>query len=551
LNHRTLLLLVFILLSSATLGANRLHVPSFSSDEIATIHPAIVVSMRFTPRNGLSLYTFFLGWWRLLLGQSEVVARWPSLMFGLLSLAITFRLAARHISVRIGLLALVVLASSAVFVRYYREAAPHTFAVCLSVFSVLCLVNWRRHRRRIDLIRAILTGGLVMVVYLSSTPPPTSGPVSPVVMLDGLVRALTNDNLGLFIVLIAVAVIRMLSVHKQRDLRANLATIGFALLCLSVPQIGVLIALGAPRTVLIVWPAMALITAFGIDAISPRAARLVVVTVLIGIGIAQVANDLSATLPGAYQVRYWREVFSTIATNAYDKDFFVPVNLPDVALAEVIPPMVYYHSFVPNKTISLTLSSPPQDYPGPLVSLWLLMAGGYSDVEPYRQEIDAWQARLREVGYVQCRTWMFSDQTMLAEWKRLRGPFYEFGQQIAMKRTPLDPMPTRYQSGAMLDMALGFQALQRPTLNYSVGVYVMSESGQIVAQQDGPVAGQQTSTWQPGDTFCALYSIAVPATRGKYTVRVAIYDWADNKRLSVSPSVGETDAAPVLTFTVD
>ncbi len=605
--RRILPLVMLVLLGSAVLGVIRMRELSFWFDEISSIQFAtgdLVANLqRFADQ--MPAYFIVLRGWIILVGQSEVAGRWLSVLFGLLTLTITFRLVWRYASLRIATLTLITLASSAVFLRYYREMRPYMFLACISSASMWFYLEWLRCGRRRDAAAYVIvtsvmlythffTGllvaaqglyflitmrpfwryrrgwitlglhaltGLALLPYLgfyfSGLNLIASRGKHPAALtnaqaIETMARALTNDSLALFAVLILLAI---LAARKQRLFTLALIWLGLPVIVVLLVHALVIPVLVNPRYLLFVWPALAILVAFGIEALNRRSA-VITVGVLIAVGVGQVISNLPASFPGVLTDHPWREMFTVIRDNARSSDVLLTNMIDPVGVSGFREPIGYYFSqYAPQGMASpIELDVPP--FPTDIAQrtnqatgAWLMVLDG----EPNPRGQAAITA-LKQAGYTDCRIWAYPHDTTLTEWQRIAGPYYRFGEMIDLQRTPLNRLADGYRPGDTFDLALGFRAAQPPPLDYSVGVYMMDSGGQIVSQQDGPPANYQTtlrtSTWQPGESFCDVHHLVAPQTPGTYTVRVAIYYWQDQKRLTVSPAADGSDTAAVFAFTV-
>lgn len=598
-----LLSVIAVLLGSAVLGVVRMRELSFWYDEVASIDFTndLIGTLRRFP-DQMPAYFVMLRGWLSLVGQSEVAGRWLSLLFGLLALALTYRLARRYASPRAALLTLIVLASSAVFVRYYREMRTYTFLACLGTASMWFYLEWLHRatpgRRRDGLAYVAVTGimlythffaGLLLAAqslytllamrrmgrrlwialglhavtgalllpylgfYFSGLNWVTSGGRHPAALttaqgIDSLTRALTNDSLALFAVLALLA----LATRHRRMLTLALLWLGVPILALFAVHILVIPVFVNPRYLLFVWPAMAVVMALGVETLDARG-RWIAAGVLAAIGTGQVINNLPAALPGVLTDQPWREMFMTIGDEARPGDLVLTNMIDPVGLTGFREPLAYYfRRYAPAgmaAPVELDVPPYPTDLPQRLeksTGTWLLITDG----EPNERGQEAIRA-LRRAGYAECRTWEYTHKTSLAEWQRVAGPFYDFGQTIEVQRAPLNAAAEKYRPGDPIELALGFRAERQPPINYSVGLYVFDARGQVVNQQDGPPANQQTATWQPGQTFCGTYRFVAPTTPGRYEVRAAVYDSMSGQRLSVEPGGDELSAVKLFAFQVE
>ncbi|MCC7451179.1 MAG: glycosyltransferase family 39 protein, partial [Anaerolineae bacterium] len=391
--RRILPLVILVLLGSAVLGVIRLRELSFWFDEISSIQFAtgdLVANLqRFADQ--MPAYFIVLRGWIMLVGQSEVAGRWLSLLLGLLTLAITFRLVWRYASLRIATLTLITLASSAVFLRYYREMRPYMFLACVSIASMWFYLAWLRAGRRRDAIAYVIvtsvmlythffTGLLVAAqgVYFLITVRPfwryrrgwitlglhaltglallpylgfyfsglnliASRGKHPAALtnaqaIETIARALTNDSLALFAVLILLAFI---AARKQRLFTLALIWLGLPVVVVLLVHAFVIPVLVNPRYLLFVWPALAILVAFGIEALNRRTA-VITVGILIAFGAGQVISNLPASFPGVLTDHPWREMFTVIRDNARSSDLLITNMIDPVGVSGFREPIGYY-----------------------------------------------------------------------------------------------------------------------------------------------------------------------------------------------------------------
>lgn len=108
--------------------------------------------------------------------------------------------------------------------------------------------------------------------------------------------------------------------------------------------------------------------------------------------------------------------------------------------------------------------------------------------------------------------------------------------------------------GETLRLRLWWSVDKQVPLDYSIGVYVLGESG-LVVQYDGPPqpadAPRETSRWVVNRYYIQDLELALPDTlaSGNYAVKLAVYYWQDAKRLS-APGVDGDHLLPLLTLPV-
>jgi hypothetical protein len=87
-----------------------------------------------------------------------------------------------------------------------------------------------------------------------------------------------------------------------------------------------------------------------------------------------------------------------------------------------------------------------------------------------------------------------------------------------------------------LRLTLYWQAVARPTADYTVFAHVRDATGETIAQQDSPPVGGNypTSLWDAGEIVKDELVIPLEQVKaGRYEVVVGLYDFATGARLSV------------------
>ncbi|MCC7208684.1 MAG: glycosyltransferase family 39 protein [Anaerolineae bacterium] len=588
------ILIALFILGSAILGGSSLNEHGFWYDETVSIG-FITDSAHWysiSPEQ-MPLYYLALRGWTGVVGSSEVAGRWLSLLFGLMTLAVTYRIGKRHWSRPVATLAVLTLGSSAFFVRFYREMRPYTLLALLCTLSVWFFLEWIRERRRRDgflwvlcAVLAIYThyfAGLLVAVqglyflatwrrsahrcgqrttptlagfgvialsvvpylgaYFTGLEFVTSGRFSvfaltPGEAFDSLIRTLTNDSPAFFGLLVLLAIS---SVLRRRLL---------VLLWAFLPPAVVLLVhalfyrmFAGPRYLIFIWPAFAIVSALGILALSKSGGRLGVMcttAVLLMTGVVGELSGLTERLPGVLNNPPWREMFA-IAGERARPDALTIVNMVDlVGLTGYRQPMLYYvGKFMPaGASPPIELDFPPHPSPRDIQNramqvseVWQIVTDGESNERGL-----AAQAALREAGYVSCRRWDFPAQrTHLTFWGRLTDNNlpYVFENGLHIYRTPLNYVKAAVAPGATLEIALGMAPTKPLLIDYSLGLYLLDDEGQVAAQSDGPPAGMRTSAVVVGERLCDYRMLHIPDAAGRYTLALALYDSATGARVPV------------------
>src|SRR5258708_26730631 len=160
----SLFLVVLIIMGSGLLGAAQINQQGYWYDETVSIGfiTDSATWYRISPEQ-MPVYYLALRGWTDLVGTSEVTGRALSLFFGLLTLALMYRLTREHLSPSIALITLMLLGSSAFFVRYFREMRPYTLLVLGCVASMYFFLKWLQRRRARDAAVFVIVS--IMAVY--------------------------------------------------------------------------------------------------------------------------------------------------------------------------------------------------------------------------------------------------------------------------------------------------------------------------------------------------------------------------------------------------
>ena len=98
-------------------------------------------------------------------------------------------------------------------------------------------------------------------------------------------------------------------------------------------------------------------------------------------------------------------------------------------------------------------------------------------------------------------------------------------------------MADHLAAGDKLHVDLWWSALEAPTLDYSVGVYLMApDEDRVITQHDGPPGHAPTSQWTPGEPVFDRHTLTIPGdlAPGVYRVAVGVYWFGDQQPLEVN-----------------
>lgn len=112
------------------------------------------------------LYHYFLHYWSARFGQSDFSLRVPSLLFGLGSIWIIFKLGKELYGPREGLLAALLIAVSRYQVDYGREARPYTLMLFMSLLATLAFVRVVREGKWWQQVAYMVCAGVMLWTHI-------------------------------------------------------------------------------------------------------------------------------------------------------------------------------------------------------------------------------------------------------------------------------------------------------------------------------------------------------------------------------------------------
>lgn len=129
---------------------------------------------------------------------------------------------------------------------------------------------------------------------------------------------------------------------------------------------------------------------------------------------------------------------------------------------------------------------------------------------------------------------------IISVWRYDREPqtpaLAQFGEILSLRRTQF---PSEANAGEKLPVALWWKVLNKPQNEYSTSVFLLDQTGKLVAQQDGPPLGgkDKMTNWQAGELRFDMPKIPLPKTLppGTYTLALKVYFYADPKPLQATP----------------
>ncbi len=96
--------------------------------------------------------------------------------------------------------------------------------------------------------------------------------------------------------------------------------------------------------------------------------------------------------------------------------------------------------------------------------------------------------------------------------------------------------PTQAHAGQHLPIDLWWSVAKQPTLDYSVGVFVLDSAGAVRADHNGSPSDKPTTQWAVGDVHFDRHTLILPADlpAGRYSLVVKVYWYGDNEALPVA-----------------
>lgn len=95
--------------------------------------------------------------------------------------------------------------------------------------------------------------------------------------------------------------------------------------------------------------------------------------------------------------------------------------------------------------------------------------------------------------------------------------------------------PTIAHAGERLPIDLWWSVTEPPTLDYSVGVFLLDSSGAVRADHNGAPSDQPTTQWAVGEVYFDRHTLTLPPDlpAGRYWLVVKVYWYGDNEALPV------------------
>lgn len=590
------LLLIPILLLIVWLGMARLNSDALWLDEFWTMYHAGGIDPLTLPQVWARVaqedpwqapgYFLLLNLWGKLVGWSELAARSLSLLFGLLAVAWTYRLGRALISRTGGIAASLMLGLSAYFIYFTHELRAYSLSVLLTVmmlwvyyrivhrrepphfthyallfgtafglfythyFAALTLVALgiyhllfvSKNRRWWYVTAVMVVAALLFLPWVSillnalATATDQRGVRGSFALtaqqsLEGVLYLFSNGSIALVVVLLVFALRR-----ERLPVFVWFWTLGTAALLLVINErFRVILEV---RYLLVLWPGLALLTAFGLQTLAQRKISVVILTVW---GIAGIWNSFDArsaiTLHNPHWHLPWHTLARELEPRAVRGDSLL-FALPDWTWAVYHGDLIRY--YLGDLPLRYQMIERPQNIGDAAYTekiqavttntrrLWL----AYTPQQP-RDHLPHLQALLAAREFARCETAVDTEELRLdlygsvaddgrvgrLEFSAAGGtityiPVTSFSQQADTVLVTLD--------GWHIESGVSAQA-------YSVALHLVDEQGGLVAQTD---YGLPTET-------LACHATRLDTTglsSGDYRVMLTVYAWETGQRLLTANS---------------
>lgn len=533
------------------------------------------------------LYYVMLYGWGALAGRSEYAARFLSLGFDLLSLALLTYAGATLFGRRVAITVAVLVALSPISVFYAQEARMYALLVLLTLSSSLFCYRFLARGRRSDwlgyvaitalalfthyfalfivafqdlffllrlrehpnralrwtfaqLILALSllpwflsnAGGLRAMRGEAASEPFLTAAASLVGQgWSGLAVGVTGAPEALLPMAIATALLMLTGLVVAR--RSGSGEAAFLALYLAVPFATMVAATAITpyffaRYLLVAAPAYYLLVGLGLNAWRPMAGTAIALAAL-SVGWASSLNNLY--FDPSFAKPDYRALVREINASALPEDALV-LGSP---LGRQIH-SYYYHGSLQAHVLfdapgagsaegQAELAEMARQYP----RLWVIPTSMLTLHDPGRATI-RWLAenayKAIDYSYGRYPLYLYATENhSQAQWQGAAGLPAEFGGQVRLERAEIGER--RAMPRGIVRVRLQWRALSSLNADYKVALHLVDRTGKVVAQRDAwPVDGfRPTSTWAPGDVINDRLGLWMPGETpaGEYQLRLILY----------------------------
>ncbi len=610
--RKTWLWLIPLLLVTFWIGVHYVNVRSIWEDESYSLRDAGIGVRSLTDiwtgvatRNPWHPPGFFivLNTWGQVVGATVAPLRLLSLLFGLLTVAFTYRLGYDTVSERVGLYGAVLLGTTVMFAYYNDQIRVYTLLALLTTLTLwlyLRIVRMKSEPRRLDWFCLLLVvagvlyshyfGGIILGIiglyHLIFVPKNRRWwAVIGIFALGGalflpwvgvLIEALRrfvrpqaynerafNDGelittiATIFsngtVALLIVAIIPALLSRPRGGWRLWFFAGTVLIILLVINALFPVISMSRLRYLLMLWPLFALIVAMGIVWLGQRSrvgqvASLALLLLWAGVGIANVSNlDLTSGLGGGASLFPFQRLIQVQKPQSLVNDLtvsYLPQNTPFTLVVSE-----YYASQFPTDTVIVTSSThgKPDIDEKKLAKhdrLWV----AYVPNLPIDEQASFHKLQSVLSTYTQCRKPVDTPELSITLYAQISvccdtndPPVARFGNDL-IQLTSTEVLP---RQGDRQPLAIGWRlSTNVPPDVYSVTLQVFDQAGNKVGQKDYGLKVQPY--------LCPRADIDVSGLKpGSYEVHAGVYDWKTQVRLPAIDATGQQrDLIPVGTFQV-
>jgi hypothetical protein len=547
---------------------------------------------RLTENHHPPLYFAALGRWRLIVGQERIALRLLTILSGVLATAVVYRLGADefnkpaalyaalifaladitiHYAQQIrhyGWLVLAVALTSLLFLRCLRKPSrSNLIAYALSIAFMLYthylgvvflglqglfgLILWRASiQKKLRLIGAwalaliLYTPWLIalqQILQLLSEGGLASRPnIEPTTLatLAGFIDLLADGQSALIVGVFGLAVWQIV---RQRDrstawlARLYLVMMGGGLFIIMAAA-NIWLPMLTPRTLVFLMPGIALVAGYGFTLL-PVIPRRVLIVALVILALSstrviqpRLASDFAAqTLAAMYSPGDLIVLETGSDDNAFEYELELALDDPNVEIIRTL-------RWVRTRGGVLPVIDEIDYELRQVQRVWVVQWFQPSQIMPALDagEFGYRRALQRELSVGAEYLGLFDDQPItLALYSRIDGDEpRNFGDLLTLHSAIL---PESASPAEPLHIDLWWSAREALPLDYSVGVFLLDESGVTRAEQNAPPSDRPTTQWTPGDLMFDRHTLTIPPDLppGTYPIVVNAYWYGDAIPLEV------------------
>jgi hypothetical protein len=556
-----------------------------------------VVSDRHPP-----LYFLSLSAWWTVAGGSRLALRFLSIAGGLLTIAATYRIGADWLGRRAALYAAAFVAVLDVAVYYSQEIRHYGWltlgvtlmtlfflrylnrprlvvlggyvlstafmlyvqyigALALAVHGLIGLFLWRGNTRsNLMLIGAWIVASILYIPWLGAFFQQlgilTHGILGFPSTLEGLLTAgqtLFGGQLALMVGLYIFGSWRILDQRQENESLPRLALLisgagAFVLMFMLNTRVSVLEA----RTLVYLVPLLMLICGYGLSVLNPRTQYIfTVLMILVSLATTDfVQPRLDYHLAANAVAEDYTPGDLIVIESGWDDNAFryeLMLALGDSATPQIVRTLPW----VDTRHIVYPIVPQIEDRLRQNRRVWVVNWLQPSQVIPYLDsENDGLIRVLRRETFVGKQ---YADrydapvvQEVLFERPNADGKLKTYGENLLLRDALF---PAELKQGNRLHVDLWWSALSPLPQDYSVGVYILAENGEVLAQHDGAPGDSPTTQWISGALTFDRHTIQIPENLppGKYRIGVQVYWYGDRVPLPVDEGdsiIGEITIIP-------